>query len=101
GLRVPFAAYWPGHVAPRSASRRIAITMDVFATVIDAAGTGVPRNVDGVSFLPTLLGREQPEADRDTYFVYREGGPLLGRQTQAVRKGDWKLVLDDPFGPAE
>lgn len=101
GLRVPFAAYWPGTIAPGRASGRQALTMDLFPTIAEAAGLPAPEGIDGVSFLPTLLGKEQAEADRDVYFVYREGGPYLGRQTQAVRKGDWKLVLDDPFGPAE
>ncbi len=101
GLRVPFAAYWPKHIAPGSVTPRVALTMDTFATVAEAAGVAVPPGVDGVSFLPTLLGRDQPEADRALYFVYREGGVRLGRRTQAVRKGDWKLVLDDPFGPPE
>lgn len=102
GLRVPFAARWPGHIAAGSTSDRVALTMDAFATICEAAGATAPEDIDGVSFLPALLGTNQPEADRDLYFVRREGGPAYGGLTiQALRHGDWKLIQDSPYQPLE
>lgn len=102
GLRVPFAARWAGHIAPGSRSTRTALSMDIFATALEAAGIDRPAHIDGVSFLPTLRGEAQPEAERDLYFVRREGGPMYGGKTiEALRQGDWKLIQDSPFGPME
>ncbi len=102
GLRVPFAARWPGHIAPGSQSGREALSMDLFSTALEAAGVANPANVDGVSFLPTLLGQAQPETKRDLYYVRREGGPVyLGKTAEALQRGDWKLLQDTPTSPLE
>jgi len=102
GLRVVFAARWPGKIKPGTTSPRRATTMDIFATVCEAAGAKPPAGVESVSFLPTLLGESQPENERADYFTWREGGPRIsGLTIEALRSGDWKLVHDSPFAPAE
>jgi arylsulfatase A-like enzyme len=102
GLRVPCAARWPGVIAPGSQTERLTLTMDIFPTACAIAGVAPPANIDGVSFLPTLLGEQEPGVGRDFYFVRREGGPAYGGKTiEAFRRGDWKLVQDSPFSPLE
>jgi arylsulfatase A-like enzyme len=102
GLRVPLAARWPGHIKPGTSTPRLALSMDLFPTALEAAGLPIPTNIDGVSFLPTLLGATQPAAKRDFYFVRREGGPAYGGKTiEALQRGDWKLLQDSPFAPLE
>ncbi len=104
GLRVPFGVSWPARIKAGSSTTRTALTMDLFPTVIEAARGKVPDGIDGVSFLPTLLGEVQPDADtpRDLYFVRREGGPMYGGKTiEAFQRGDWKLLQDSPFAPLE
>lgn len=102
GLRVPAAARWPGHIKPGSHTERQAMSMDIFATACEVAGESVPANIDGITFLPTLLGAKQDEPMRDHYFIRREGGPQYGGKTiDAVIHGDWKLLQDSPFGPQE
>jgi arylsulfatase A-like enzyme len=102
GLRAPFAARWPGHIKAGSHSGWIALTMDLFPTLAEVAGGTAPKDIDGVSFLPTLLGKPQPEGRKEHYFVRREGGLRYGGlTTHALRRGDWKLVHNSPFGPAE
>lgn len=102
GLRVPGVACWPGKIKPGSHTRRTTLTMDIFATLCDAGGVKPPPDIDGVSFLPTLLGHSQPEAARDYYFTRREGGPTYGGKTiEAFTRGDWKLLQDSPFAPLE
>lgn len=105
GLRVPFAARWPGHIAPGK-SAHPALTMDIFSTLCAATGAAPPPGTDGLSFLPALLGQPQPEqeriAPREHYFVRREGGPAYaGKTIEALRVGDWKLLQDSPFAPLE
>ena len=60
GIRVPMCAVWPGCISPGSQSDRVALTMDLFPTICEAAGTDVPHPIDGRSILPTLLGKPPP-----------------------------------------
>ncbi|MCX6900951.1 MAG: sulfatase-like hydrolase/transferase [Verrucomicrobia bacterium] len=102
GLRVPGIARWPARIKPASNTEHIALSMDIFATSCEAAGVKPAADIDGVSFLPTLLGQPQPEAKRDLYFCRREGGPqYCGKTIEALIRGEWKLVLDSPFAPME
>jgi arylsulfatase A-like enzyme len=101
GLRVPFAARWPGQIAANSTSDLAAVTMDLFPTVLEAAGVAIPKNIDGISLLPTLVGKPQT-MKRPLFFVRRDGGrAFLGNAIDAVIDGDWKLVHNSPFGPLE
>ena len=98
GLRVPACAVWPGKIKPGGRSGFIAATMDIFPTVVEAAGSKVEHAIDGRSFLPLLLGKEQPAFDRDLFFTRREGGDrFMGECIWAMRRGDWKLVKNSPM----
>jgi arylsulfatase A-like enzyme len=99
---VPGIARWPGKISAGSTAKHVAVSMDIFATACEAAGVTPPKDIDGVSFLPTLLGKEQPHMLRDLYFVRREGGmQYAGKTIEALTRGDWKLVLNSPFAPME
>ena len=102
GLRVPAIARWPNHIPAGQQANHVAVTMDLFATACEAAGVKASTDIDGVSFLPTLLGQPQATPQRDLYFVRREGGPAYGGKTiEALIRGDWKLLQDSPFAPLE
>jgi len=58
--------------------------------------------MDGRSVLPTLLGQNQPEPQRDLFWGRREGGKGFdGGTIECVRRGDWKLLRSRPGGPFE
>ncbi len=102
GIREPACAVWPGKIAPGSRSNRVALTMDLFATICAAAGVPIKHEIDGRSILPTLMGREQPEDNRTVFWVRREGGGRYGgRAYYAARQGDFKLLQNSPFEPME
>ena len=102
GLRVPFTARWPGRIKAGSQSDRVALTMDVFATVLDAVGVKFNHHIEGLTFLPTLLGENQPLYQRDLFFTRREGGNQYGGKTiDAVIRGDWKLLQNMPWEPLQ
>lgn len=102
GLRVPGAVRWPGVVPAGSRTARETLTMDLFPTVCGVAGARPPQGIDAISFLPTLRGEPDAARERETYHVWREGGPAHGGKTvEALRRGDWKLVQDSPFAPLE
>jgi arylsulfatase A-like enzyme len=81
----------------------MAMGMDWLPTLVEIAGQEAPEGIDGHSLMNTLQGKDEPAAaDREYYFVRREGGPVYGGKTiEALRKGDWKLLQDNPFAPQE
>lgn len=99
GIRVPMIASWPGTIQSGSTSEHISAFWDVMPTVAELAGANTPDGIDGISFLPTLLGQPQ-EHHEYLYWEFHERG---GRM--ALRKGDWKVVQydvkKDPDGPVE
>ncbi len=98
GIREPMCAVWPGRIKPGARSDRFALTMDIFPTVCEAAGVTIEHEIDGASFLPTVLGRKQPADERLLFWVRREGGKRYGgRAYYAVRQGDHKLLQNSPF----
>ncbi len=99
---MPFVAAWPDHIASRSRSDRIALTMDLFPTLLEAAGVSFEHNIDGRSILSTLEGKDQPPEERDLFFHRREGNPRFqGLTIAALRRGHWKLVRNSPFATLE
>ena len=107
GIRVPALVRWPRSIRAGSITDRAAMSMDIFATACEVAGVKVDAvsgtiRPDAVSFLPTLMGREQGALRKEMYFVRREGGPpYMGKTIEAVIRGDWKLVFDSPFASGE
>jgi arylsulfatase A-like enzyme len=102
GLKEPMTAVWPGQIKPGSHSERVYLTMDLFPTVLQASKVICKHDIDGVSFLPTLQGKEENGPERTLFFTRREGGVAYGGKTiDAVRRGDWKLLQNNPFGPME
>ena len=101
GIKVPTCAVWNGHIKPGGRSNLRGLSMDIYPTACEAAGAKVPEYVEGVSFLPTLLGQPQ-EFQRDMVFVRREGGAKYnGQDYHAFRRGDWKLIHNSPYEPLE
>lgn len=101
GIRVPLIVKWPNKVAAGSKTEQVSAFWDVFPTFLDVIGQKAPENLDGISFLPTLLGDQEEQKQHEyLYWEFHEKG---GRQ--AVRKGKWKAVkynvLKDPNAPLE
>ena len=101
GLRVPFMMRWPGHIQPGSRTDYAGLVFDVFPTFVELAGGKRPGDLDAVSLVPILFGGAV-EKPRDLYFVRREGGVKYGGKSyEAIIRGDWKLLQNDPFSALE
>lgn len=102
GLRVPTAISWPAKIKAGSTSEQVNLSMDIFPTLTEIAGVPLDHDINGRSFLPTLLGETMQEEARPLYFVRREGGTRYGGKAyHALRLGDWKLLQNSPFQPME
>jgi len=88
GIRVPFIVRWPGKIKQGSVSDHVSAQYDFFATVAELTKQKVDAT-DGISFLPTLLGKKQKKHDY-LFFEYPEKGGQL-----AIRMGKWKAVKTD------
>ncbi|WP_209332541.1 arylsulfatase [Lunatimonas salinarum] len=87
GIRVPMLANWPGKISPGKTDHLSAF-WDVYPTVAEIIGKPVEQAIDGISFLPTLMGKPETQVKHDyLYWEFIEQG---GKQ--AIRKGDWKAV---------
>ena len=87
GIRVPMMAYWPSKIRPGTTSNHPSAFWDFFPTAIEIAGVEKRFDgIDGVSFLPTLMGKEQ-KIHPYLYWEFLERG---GRQ--AVRMDQWKGI---------
>lgn len=88
GIRMPMLVRWPGKIKAGSTTDHLSVQYDVMATLCDLVGVAAPDSTDGISFLPTLLGREGEQQQHDfLYFEYPENGGQV-----AVRMGKWKAV---------
>jgi len=85
GVRVPCIARWPGKIKPKTSTDHVSAFWDFLPTCCDLLNIEPPRDIDGLSYLPTLLG--QPKKQKRHKHLYWELG---GRQ--GVRMGDWKAV---------
>ena len=87
GIRIPLIVSWQGRIAPGSSSDLVSAFWDVLPTMAEVAGAEIPKNNDGISFLPELLNEgNQKEHD----FLYWEFPSYQGQQ--AIRMGNWKGI---------
>ena len=93
GTRVPFIAYWRGHI-PVGVSNAVISQTDLLASVASLAGVALPQGqrFDSENVLPALMG--QSEHGRE---VLVEADV---RQRTAIRQGRWKLCDFDMPGTA-
>lgn len=92
GIRVPLIVKWPGKIKPGTSTDHISAFWDFLPTACDLAEIDAPQNIDGISYLPTLLGKPQPT--HETLFWKYRG-------KEALRAGKWKVVRSSPQKPLE
>jgi arylsulfatase A-like enzyme len=99
GIRVPMIARWPGKIKAGTANEHVSAFWDFLPTCCELADVKAPKGIDGISFVPTLLGGEQKQHE----YMYWEFHEQKGKQ--AVRWGNWKgvrlNVKKDRNGPIE
>ncbi|MGQ9621114.1 MAG: arylsulfatase, partial [Bacteroidales bacterium] len=100
GIRVPMIVRWPGKIKAGTKTAHISAFWDVMPTLAEISGSDVPEDIDGISFLPTLLGkRKQRQHDYLFWEFHEQGGKM------AVRMGNWKSVKlninNNPQGKTE
>ena len=102
GINTPFIAFWPDGIKDKGAIREFpAHVTDIMATCLAVSGAEYPKRYKGNeitptvgrSFLPILKGTAN-SGTQETFFWEHFG-------SNALRKGDWKLVKLDSKSPWE
>ncbi len=88
GQREPCIMRWPGVIPEGKICNKIASAIDVLPTVAALTGASLPRHkIDGVDLSPLLRGEKGANPRNEFYYYYGKNN------LEAVRKGQWKLVL--------
>jgi arylsulfatase A-like enzyme len=96
GIRVPMIVRWPGKVRAGVVSDQVWAFWDFLPTAAELAGVAPPPEIDGISILPTLLGKGTQRQHEFLYWEFHEGGTK-----QAARMGQWKAVRPALNAPLE
>ncbi len=86
GICVPMIARWPGKIEAGAVSDRPWAFWDFLPTAAELTGVRTPKDIDGISMLPELLGKKQKQHEY-LYWEFHERG-----YQQAVRMDRWKGV---------
>ena len=95
GIRVPLIAYWKNRIHPNTISNHISGFQDIMPTFSDLAGLKIYEEMDGISFLPTLLSQDQKNHEYLNWEFQLSGWFQTipeGGFRQSARLGDWKAV---------
>ncbi|MBI4622181.1 MAG: sulfatase [Verrucomicrobia bacterium] len=97
GTRVPFIARWPGRIPAGKVQDETAMTIDLLPTLAHLTGAPLPaRKIDGLNVWPLLAAEAGAKNPHEAYFTW-----FADNQLQAVRSGEWKLLLPHTYRTLE
>lgn len=87
GIRIPAMVSFPGRIPAGEVRNQCCTNCDWLPTIARICGADLPdRTIDGKDILPVILSKDAPAPHRVWHWQ-------LGKQW-AVRRGDWKLLMD-------
>ena len=97
GHRVPAIFWQPGTISAGVRDTTLSISLDIFPTIISLAGLRPPadHHFDGVD-LSKILKKKGMIEPRPLYWFSLSNG---GMRNEAMRDGDWKLIVNHPKAP--
>ena len=99
GIRLPFMARWPKHIAPNRVDNTSVVTaVDFLPTVCKVAGVDLPGGYqpDGEDVTDILFNQSRPR-HKDLFWEWRWEviGTVLNHSPRlGIREGDWKLLMN-------
>ena len=88
GIRIPMIMRWPGKVAAGQVSKELVMSIDICATVLEAAGVKPPVPLHGKSLFSEEVKR------RKYVFAARDKMDETHDSMRAIRSKDHKLILN-------
>ncbi|MCA9258007.1 MAG: arylsulfatase [Planctomycetales bacterium] len=98
GIASPFFARWPRRIEAGRECDALAAHIDIFPTLIAAAGVEAPESkIDGQSLLGLLTGESADWPERTLFFQAHRGGTPQAEHQFAVVQARWKLLRNSGF----
>lgn len=86
GVKTPLIACWEGKIKPGTSSEILTGLWDFLPTCAEIVNVNAPAGIDGISYLPTLLGKDKKQIKHKYLYWERSGA-------QGIRMGDMKAVI--------
>jgi arylsulfatase A-like enzyme len=99
GIGTPLVMRWPGKIPAGTVDESLVSTIDLMPTFLEAAGAGIPPEVQGRSLLSLAMGKGS-EAPRDSIFAEMTYH-VNYLPMRAIRTAKWKYIRnysDDAVG---
>ncbi len=107
-IRIPLLVRFPERAPRGLRCDEMVLNVDLAPTILELAGSPVPREMEGRSFLPLLEGRRAPGWRKSFLYEYDDGWglpPLEGVRTadgwQYTRYPDWEQLYYMPDDPCQ
>lgn len=84
GIKIPLIVSWPQKTGLERTSNLLVSAMDIFPTIMDAAGIKTEHSIDGISLTNIINGKDVNQHHESLVFSN-------GYNNWVVRSGDWKL----------
>ena len=109
GIRVPMIVRWPDKIKANTLNNHMGYFPDFMPTFAELIETEKPEKTDGISFVPTLLGKNDRQVQHNYLYWERPQYDRVGmtkkihptKLRQAVRFGKWKALREDTKGAIE
>ncbi|HNR31242.1 MAG TPA: sulfatase-like hydrolase/transferase, partial [Candidatus Hydrogenedentes bacterium] len=94
GIRLPCIVSWPGRIPEGAVRDQMTASMDWLPTLAHYCGVAPPGHaLDGKDIAPVIASGDAPSPHEALHWMLHKHW--------AVRKGDWKLVVNAPETPLE
>ena len=99
GTRVPFIAWWPGHIPAGGVQKEMACAIDLLPTMAKLIGAKLPEHkIDGLDIWPLFAGQKNARNPHEVYFFYGVPfGGWTGAELESVRSREWKLIVPHSY----
>ena len=88
GIQIPMVMRWPGKVKPNTVSDNMVMSIDICATILEAAGVKEPVALHGKSLFSNAV------KNRKYVFAARDKMDETHDAMRAIRSKDYKLILN-------
>jgi arylsulfatase A-like enzyme len=90
-FRTPMVMRYPGVIKPGTVSNHLVLNLDIAPTMLEAAGMGIPGDVQGKSLLPLLINK-QAKGRQAVYYHYYENGEHAVSPHFGIKTERYKLI---------
>jgi arylsulfatase A-like enzyme len=92
GIRIPFIVSWPQEIPAGQSTHDPISSLDIYPSLSALANLNLPEShsFEGINLLPIFKGTASSKYRAPMFWA----GGKIGKNTGAIRDGDWKLILN-------